>query len=72
MAAVANENNKNKAGFVNNNGNINNNNVNNTGVGVSPAFNVNLSSVIFSSVISSESPNHYKLSLLDKDLEISL
>ena len=46
--------------------------MNNTGVGVSPAFNVNLSSVIFSSVISSESPNHYKLSLLDKDLEISL
>jgi hypothetical protein len=39
------------------------------GVGVSPAFNVNLSSVIFSSLISSESDS-YKLTLKDDNLGI--
>lgn len=71
-----NNNNDNNAGYVNgDNGNINNNNVNNDDVGVSPAFNVNLSSVIFSSVINPESTEtygkEYKLTLKDNNTTIT-
>jgi hypothetical protein len=39
--------------------------------GVSPAFNINRSSVIFSSLISSESASEYKLTILDNNLKIT-
>ena len=63
-----------EAGAVFNWGSIEYTEVNDTRedhVGVSPAFNVDLSSVIFSSEIS-ESDKTYKLSLLDEDLVIAL
>ena len=62
------------AGFVSSVGNININFVDNSYVGVSPAFNINLSSVLFSSVISGtkgETGAEYKLTLLDNDMTIA-
>lgn len=57
------------AGVVVGNGIMDLDDVDYPGVGVSPAFNVNLSSVIFSSLISSESDS-YKLTLKDDNLGI--
>ncbi|MBQ6212323.1 MAG: hypothetical protein IJJ57_05445 [Ruminococcus sp.] len=64
------------AGYVNGiNGFINNGNVTSDDVGVSPAFNINLSSVIFSSVINPESTEtygkEYKLTLKDSNTTIT-
>ena len=62
------------AGLVSSDGNIIYDYVSNDGVGVSPAFNINLSSVLFSSVISGtkgETGAEYKLTLLDNDMTIA-
>ena len=62
------------AGCVNNEGYVLYDIVDNTSVGVSPAFNINLSSVLFASVISGtagEAKSEYKLTLKDKDLKIT-
>ena len=66
--------NTNIAGVVNSAGDINYYFVIYDGVGVSPAFNINLSSVLFSSVISGtkgETGAEYKLTLLDNDMTIA-
>lgn len=63
------------AGFVNSFGNVNATNyVAHDSVGVSPAFNINLSSVLFTSVISGTvgtTGAEYKLTLLDSDMTIA-
>ena len=63
------------AGFVNSFGNVNATNyVAHESVGVSPAFNINLSSVLFTSVISGTvgtTGAEYKLTLLDSDMTIA-
>ena len=62
------------AGFVDDDGSILANLVNDDNPGVSPAFNVNLKSVLFSSVISGtagETGAEYKLTLLDGDMTIA-
>lgn len=62
------------AGIVRSGGNINSSDVTNNDVGVSPAFNINLSSVLFTSVISGtkgETGAEYKLTLLDNDMTIA-
>ncbi len=60
-------------GCVNHDGGIIRNDIDNAQSGVSPAFNVNLSSVLFSSVIpgtAGETGAEYKLTLLDSDMTI--
>ena len=59
------------AGFVNEDGRISRRDVSNEDVGVSPAFNVNLESVIFTSEITSE-PGSFKLTLSDNELGIKV
>ena len=61
------------AGFVHSNGNFNINYVSIAYVGVSPALNINLSSVLFSSVISGtarETGAEYKLTIVDDKMTI--
>ena len=63
------------AGFVGDRGTLTRDHVYYNGVGVSPALNINLSSVIFSSLISGtagEAGAEYKLTLLDSDMEIGV
>ncbi|MGN0166176.1 MAG: DUF6273 domain-containing protein [Lachnospiraceae bacterium] len=70
----ANTNNSYYAGLVNSAGNISHDDVLNYNVGVSPALNINLSSVLFTSVISGtkgETGAEYKLTLLDNDMTIA-
>ncbi len=62
------------AGYVNGDGDVINASVSLSHVGVSPALNLNLSSVLFSSVISGtagETGAEYKLTLLDSDMTIA-
>ena len=62
------------AGSVDNTGQISGSEANSDWEGVSPAFNVNLQSVLFSSVISGtagETSAEYKLTLLDSDMTIA-
>nr|MBQ8252241.1 leucine-rich repeat domain-containing protein [Lachnospiraceae bacterium] len=62
------------AGFVDSSGEFGGNGVRYIHPGVSPAFNLNLSSVLFSSVVSGtagEAGAEYKLTLLDSDITIS-
>ena len=62
-----------RAGYVTGYGSITDNHVSNMYTGVSPALNLNLSSVLFSSVISGtagETGAEYKLTLLDGDMTI--
>lgn len=62
------------AGFVNSFGNVNTNYVANDYAGVSPAFNIKLSSVLFTSVILGTvgtTGAEYKLTLLDGDMTIA-
>lgn len=62
------------AGFVNSDGSIYYDSVSLDSVGVSPALNINLSSVLFTSVISGtkgETGAEYKLTLLDNDMTIA-
>ena len=61
------------AGYVYSDGDLFYNDVKDTDVGVSPAFNIDLKSVIFSSLISGEagqSGAEYKLTIKDDDLEV--
>ena len=63
-----------RAGYVMGDGGITDNHVSNMYTGVSPALNLNLSSVLFSSVISGtagETGAEYKLTLLDGDMTIA-
>ncbi len=60
-----------EVGGVGNGGDISNYNVNETYLGVSPALNIKLSSVLFSSEISAGS-GEYKLTLIDDKLNIAL
>ena len=63
-----------RAGFVNSSGALRNIRVNTESVGVSPALNINLSSVIFSSLISGTAGSaeaEYKLTLLDSKMIIA-
>lgn len=63
------------AGFVNEDGSILDYNVYDNNIGVSPAFNINLSSVLFSSVISGtagSTGSEYKLTLLDNDMTVAV
>ncbi len=63
------------AGYVYSDGDIGFSYVNYDSVGVSPALNINLSSVLFSSVISGtagETGAKYKLTLIDNDMKISV
>ena len=59
------------AGYVNKEGFMLSDTVSDYGVGVSPALNINLSSVIFTSLIS-ENPNTYKLTLADSNRTIGI
>ena len=62
------------AGLVDSDGFVFNGDVSDIVVGVSPAFNINLSSVLFTSVISGtkgETGAEYKLTLLDNDMTIA-
>ncbi|MGN0398493.1 MAG: DUF6273 domain-containing protein [Blautia sp.] len=62
------------AGVVDSDGYVGDINVSHNNVGVSPALNINLSSVLFTSVISGtkgETGAEYKLTLLDNDMTIA-
>ena len=64
-----------RAGYVNGNGGISDNRVSHSFSGVSPALNLNLSSVLFSSVISGtagETGAEYKLTLKDTEKSVKL
>ena len=71
----ANVNSANIAGYVRSGGDLNSTEVRYGFVGVSPAFNINLSSVIFASVISGtagQTNAEYKLTLKDSAMNISI